>query len=146
MKNKNIDEINISDFIFRRGICNALSNVGISTLGDLVYYREDYIKNILYSNRDFEHLKEKIKDYNQQMRGARVEEDETPITRDMFSDRVYKALVYNGGIKAVQDIMVVGPTGLSYLHNIGKEELKEIKTRLMEMGFIKKLKSEQSEK
>ena len=138
MKDKDINKIRIDSFIYRRGICNALKNAGIETLGQLVEYREDYIKNILFSDRDFDHLKEKIKDFNQQMRGSRIEETETRITKNMFSDRVYKALTYYGGIHTIEDVMLLGSKGLSCIHNIGKEELSEIIDRLVNMGLLVK--------
>ena len=71
------------------------------------------------------------------MRGARVEDDERKITKGMFSDRVYRALKNNGGVYTVEDIMQIGSKGLMCLHNIGREEVAEIKTKLIELGYLK---------
>ena len=77
--------------------------------------------------------------------GRIVYQELTRITKEMFSDRVYKNLK-NGGVYSIEDIIIAGAKGLSCLHNIGRDELAEIKTKLIEMGFVKEIQSEQTEK
>jgi len=132
--------LKIESFIYRIGVVNALKNAGIYTLEDLVSYREDFIKSILYSERDFNHLKENVSARNEQMRGAKVNVNETPIKNGMFSDRIYYAIKVNGGVYSIEDIIQVGEIGLTCLHNIGKEEIEEIKSKLVQMGYKQNIK------
>lgn len=132
--------LKIENFIYRIGVVNALKNAGIYTLSDLICYREDFIKSILYSDRDFVHLKENVSARNEQMRGAKVNVNETPIKNGMFSDRIYYAIKVNGGVYSIEDIIQVGEIGLTCLHNIGKEEIEEIKSKLVQMGYKQNIK------
>ena len=128
-------DLKIENFIYRIGVVNALKNAGIYTLEDLIGYREDFIKSILYSERDFRHLKENVSAHNEQMRGAKVNVNETPIKKGLFSDRIYYAIKVDGGVYSIEDIVQVGEIGLTCLHNIGKEEIQEIKSKLVQMGY-----------
>lgn len=142
---KDCKNVKIDTFVYRKGICNALSMAGIFTIGDVIKHREDFITSLLFSKDDFEHLKNCLRPYNEQMRGYRIEDDETRINKSMFSERTFKALK-NGGIYTIEDIMLAGSKALSCLHNIDRDGLAEIKNCLTEMGYIKEIKSEQSEK
>ena len=126
-------DIRIDSFIFRRGICNALASAGIFTIGDVIKQREDFIMSILYSRDDFEHLKNSLRPYNEQMRGYKIEDYETRIDKSMFSDKVIRA-IRGSGIYSIEDMLIAGSKGRGQLHGISKNEIEEIKLKLIEMG------------
>ena len=132
---KDCKDVRIDSFVFRRGIINALEEAGIVTIGDVIKHREDFILNVLFSKDDFEHLKNSLRPYNEQMRGYKIEDEETQIKKGMFSDSVYRALK-DGGIYTIEDMLLAGSKGLSVLHKIGRVEIAEIKTNLIQMGYL----------
>ena len=134
----NIKEIKIEDLNINRVTQIYLTRAGIYTLDKLVKCRKNILKKMLHFNH-VEYLQDLLKEHNLSLRDETILENETPITKEMFSTGVFNKLTgYGHEVVTIEDILLIGEQGLLAINGFGISRLNELEIGLNKMGLTLK--------
>ena len=132
---KNLNDIKIEDMNIDRVTQVYLKRAGIYTVDKLVKCRKNILKKMLHFQH-VEYLQDLLKEHNLSLRDDTVLENETLITKEMFSSGVFNKLTgYGHEVVTVEDILLIGELGLLAINGFGASRLEYVEKGLNNMGL-----------